>query len=259
MIVSKRLYRAAVFFSAGFFVACSQQSNDVKEFEQNAANTQVETTNSIIEPQLARANDNRGDWLSEIENSGAVDVAAIDAEIEKIRRDLIIDSYFESLYADQVNLEAIEDYYRKNKEQFTSEQVNIAHILIRTPAASSTEELAAAGTHAHELVSKLHTGADFAELARLESQDKTSAKIGGALDWVSPGQISDGVMKTAIAMEAGEVSEPIVEKYGIHIIKKLAPTRVREKPLSKVRAKISQKLRAEVKEQAIKNLTLAKK
>ena len=258
MKVSNRLCSAGLFLAAGLLVACSEAPVDTAS-PTDAVKNITAVTNSPLndETALAAAQGDRLGWVSHIESSGLVDVSAIDTEVNRIRTDLIIDRYFESLYQEKIDDQAIEDYYREHKEDFTTENVEIAHILIRTPAASSAEERAAAATRAHELVSRLHTGEDFATLAGAESDDIETASHGGALGWVSQGQISDDVLQSALQLNAGEVSTPVVEKYGIHIIKKLSPTRSQAKPLNRVRARISQHLRKQVKQQAIEALTLA--
>jgi peptidyl-prolyl cis-trans isomerase SurA len=68
-----------------------------------------------------------------------------------------------------------------------------------------------------KLKERLDNGANFAELARLQSED-ASASRGGDLGWLSPG---DTVRAFEIAMDAlkpGQISEPVRSPFGWHLI-----------------------------------------
>jgi len=229
-------------------------ANSVASVDNTGKTDKAVYATNTVAPQALSESDR---WVTAMEKSGVIDISEIDNELEKIRHDLIVDRYFEALYSEHINEESIATYYRDHKSQFTSSRVNLAHILIRTRGDASSEELAAANTQAHEILSRLRTGENFAELAAQFSEDKASAKNGGAIGWVEEGGISSAVLKTALAMKAGDVSDPVVEKYGIHILHKLSATENEAKPLKRVRARIVQQLRSDVKQKAIESLAMA--
>lgn len=71
-----------------------------------------------------------------------------------------------------------------------------------------------------ELRQKLAGGADFAELARLNSDDKPSANKGGALDPMNRNSPYPKAMKDAIfALTPGAVSEPLRQPAGFYLFR----------------------------------------
>ncbi len=62
-------------------------------------------------------------------------------------------------------------------------------------------------------------GANFAEVARRESEDPGSARNGGELPWFGPGRMVPEFEKAAFELAAGQISRPVATAYGYHIIK----------------------------------------
>src|SRR4029078_5258403 len=60
-------------------------------------------------------------------------------------------------------------------------------------------------------------GADFGELARLNSADG-SASRGGDLDWLLAGDTLRDVERAMNALKVGEVSPPVKSPFGFHLI-----------------------------------------
>jgi peptidyl-prolyl cis-trans isomerase D len=61
-------------------------------------------------------------------------------------------------------------------------------------------------------------GADFAEVARRESQDPGSARNGGDLGTFGRGQMVPAFDSAAFSLPVGEVSQPIETQFGLHLI-----------------------------------------
>jgi len=97
-------------------------------------------------------------------------------------------------------------------------QSHARHILLRTsPQLSET----AAAARLAELRRRVLTGtADFADLAREYSQDG-SAKQGGDLGWVNPGRFVPEFEEAMNALQPGEISAPVVTRFGVHLIQLL--------------------------------------
>jgi len=62
-------------------------------------------------------------------------------------------------------------------------------------------------------------GANFAEVARRESEDPGSARNGGELPWFGAGRMVPEFEKAAFELAAGQISRPVATAYGYHIIK----------------------------------------
>ncbi len=71
--------------------------------------------------------------------------------------------------------------------------------------------------NALRLIEQIRSGASFAEIARSFSQSATAA-VGGDLGWVFPGQLDEELDKAISAMRPGQLSQPIRDFSGYHIL-----------------------------------------
>jgi peptidyl-prolyl cis-trans isomerase SurA len=93
-------------------------------------------------------------------------------------------------------------------------QTHPRHILIKTSEVMSETE---ARERLVKLKERLDNNADFAELARLQSEDG-SASRGGDLGWLSPGDTVPEFEKAMDALKVGETSGPVRSPFGWHLI-----------------------------------------
>jgi peptidyl-prolyl cis-trans isomerase C len=115
--------------------------------------------------------------------------------------------------------------YDDNQKDY--EQVKARHILIAfagSPASHKSEgkaELtdAQAKAKADELRAKIVAGADFAEVAKKESDDTGSGSNGGDLGSFGHGQMVPEFEQAAFAAKPGEVTPVVRTQFGYHIIK----------------------------------------
>ncbi len=98
-------------------------------------------------------------------------------------------------------------------------EVHAAHILKMTRDLPVTE--IADKKHAIDSIySLLKSGSDFAEVAKLESDDPGSAQRGGDLGWFGGGAMVAEFDSVAFALADGQISEPFETAFGYHIIKR---------------------------------------
>src|SRR5262249_56346932 len=84
----------------------------------------------------------------------------------------------------------VERQYNANIDQYTTpEQVRASHILLKTDGTND----AAVKTKAEALLKQIKAGADFAELAKRNSEDEASAEKRGELHYFRPGAEGDGI------------------------------------------------------------------
>lgn len=106
---------------------------------------------------------------------------------------------------------------RGNETPVIVQQTRARHILVRlnevVSEADARQRLAA-------LKERIDNGAEFAELARLQSED-ASASRGGDLGWLSPGDTVPEFERAMNALEPGELSEPVQSPFGWHLIQVL--------------------------------------
>lgn len=100
-------------------------------------------------------------------------------------------------------------------------EVKVRHILKLT--ARKTEAEAEKARQQIDSLYKVVTapGADFAEVAKRESEDPGSARNGGFIDWFGTGQMVAEFDSASFAMRDGEISRPVKTAYGYHLIQRL--------------------------------------
>ncbi|HQT25945.1 MAG TPA: peptidylprolyl isomerase, partial [Burkholderiales bacterium] len=96
-------------------------------------------------------------------------------------------------------------------------QTHVRHILIKTGEDVSEDD---AKRKLQEIRDRIEKGADFAEEARLHSDDP-SASNGGDIGWVSPGDTVPEFQKAMDALKPGQISEPVHTPFGWHLIQVL--------------------------------------
>jgi len=141
--------------------------------------------------------------------------------------------------------------YNANRDTYrTPETVDIRHILLTTTDKTPQEE-AAIKTKAEALLKQARAkGADFAELARKNSQDPGSAAKGGEYDGVVRGQMVPEFEKAAFALKPGQISDLVKTQYGYHIIQLLKHQDPRLKPFDEVKPQLA----AEYQKQRVNEL-----
>ena len=93
-------------------------------------------------------------------------------------------------------------------------QTRVRHILIKTSELVSETD---ARRRLASLRERIVAGADFAELARLNSEDGSAAR-GGDLGWVLPGDTVPEFERAMLALKPGELSEPVRTPFGFHLL-----------------------------------------
>ena len=147
---------------------------------------------------------------------------------EEVRKSLARNKFMEAQWAGKINVteEEAKKYYNENQKQFNvPEQIRVSHILLhygpylqKHPNADPNEVKAKVKAKAQELLQQIKDGADFAELAKANS-DCPSAPKGGDLGYISKGDTTPEFEKAAFELKVGQVSDVVETEYGCHIIK----------------------------------------
>lgn len=103
----------------------------------------------------------------------------------------------------------------RGQERVMVEQVFSRHILIKTNALKSDEEVR---SDLRALRTRIINGEDFSELARAHSEDPGSASKGGELGWAAPSVFTPEFREVAESLPVKEVSEPFKSRFGWHIL-----------------------------------------
>jgi peptidyl-prolyl cis-trans isomerase C len=140
---------------------------------------------------------------------------------DSIRKQLAIQRYVEETIVPEaiVPEEAVRAAYDQNPQNFQRpEQVRASHILIKSDESDSQEEKDEALEKATEIAALARQeGTDFAVLASKHSEGP-SATRGGDLDYFSRGRMVKPFEEKAFSMKVGEISNPVLTKFGYHVI-----------------------------------------
>lgn len=163
-------------------------------------------------------------------------------QLQNETRSLTAGEELEKLLQATLTDEAIEEAYAAKYEGTTpQEEYNASHILVET------EEEAAA------IKEEIENGADFAATAR-EKSTGPSGPNGGQLGWFGTGAMVPSFEAAVIALEVGEVSDPVQTQFGWHVIT-LNETRTPDNPtLDEVRTEIVQEVRETAVEAYVEEL-----
>ena len=86
---------------------------------------------------------------------------------------------------------------------------------------------------------KILSGADFAALALASSDDPSAKTNKGRLDGVTRGQTDPAFEKAAFALKnAGDVSEPVLSRFGYHVIRLEKRTPAQPRAFSEAQSQI---------------------
>lgn len=155
--------------------------------------------------------------------------------------------------------------YAENSERYKRPaSAHVLHILVKVDPSAPPATDAAARAKAESLVAQLRGGADFATLARANSEDPSSAGNGGDMGWVEMGQTVEPFEKAIFSIPLNTISDPIRSAdFGYHIVKVVERRGEEVRPFEEVRTELVSALtneRArEVAEQEINRINLSLK
>lgn len=181
------------------------------------------------------------------------------AKLEQQRRDYAFTTVSRAAMEDSIELtdEQIDQYYQENSQQYrTEEQVKVEYITLSIDDFTSKVELneedikalydqsiaemevteerkashilvvvddetseEAAVEQMNSIKARLEAGEAFEDLAKEFSEDPGSAQQGGDLGFAGKGTYVEPFEEALFAMNEGELSEPVVTKFGVHLIK----------------------------------------
>jgi peptidyl-prolyl cis-trans isomerase C len=207
-----------------------EQLLDGKVKENNIIVTEEEAVGHL---EKAAAQQNLS--LSDIKEMMEARGQSFDEAKQRIKKGMAYQKFMEAQWTGKINVteDDAKKYYSENKTKFeTPEQVRASHILIKPntnqatavstltsdPNADPNQAKAKAKAKAEDLLKQIKGGADFAELAKTNS-DCPSAKQGGDLDFFGRGQMVPAFERAAFALKPGQVSDVVETQFGYHIIK----------------------------------------
>ena len=213
-----------------------------EQFEQEAEGLEVDVTEKQVDARLAQIQKqyfggDKKKYEKQLKEQGLSD--------QQVRNDIRAQIVSERIFAKvtkdvKVTDAQIEDYYTKNKAQYSQpESREVRHILVKTKA------------KADDLYRQLQGGADFAGLAKKFSEDTGSKANGGKLT-ISKGQTVAPFDQTAFLLKKNAISRPVKTEFGYHIIQPLSDSKgAKVTPLKDVKESIRQQLGQTKKNEAM--------
>jgi parvulin-like peptidyl-prolyl isomerase len=212
------------------------------QFEQEAESLDVEVTEKQVDARLAQIQKqyfggDKKKYEAQLKEQGLTD-----AQVRRdIRAQVVSEKIFENVTRSvKVTDKEIEEYYEKNKAQYSQPQSReVRHILVKTKA------------KADALHAQLKAGGDFAALAKANSEDTGSKENGGKLT-ISKGQTVAPFDKVAFSLAVNELSAPVKTEFGYHLIEALGAVKAAKvTPLKEVKDSIRQQLQQTKKNEAM--------
>jgi len=142
---------------------------------------------------------------------------------EQIKREMMIGriQQIDVLQKIQITDQDIKNYL-SSPEGLQNKELHLAHILIATPENASPSDIQKASGTIEKIYTELTKGqANFGNIAIAKSQGPYALK-GGDLGWRTTEQLPDLFIRTAEQLKPGQVSRPIRDPSGFHILKLIA-------------------------------------
>jgi peptidyl-prolyl cis-trans isomerase C len=149
---------------------------------------------------------------------------SFDEQKERIKKGLAYQKILDSRLAGKINIteDDARKYYDENPKQFErGQQVRASHILIKPvfeKDGDPNKATTAARAKAQDILKKVKSGADFAQLAMSYSMCPSAPK-GGDLGFFSKGDMTPVFEEAAFKLAVGQISDIVETEYGFHIIR----------------------------------------
>ncbi len=118
----------------------------------------------------------------------------------------------------EITEEEMRQYHEQHKEDFREpEKRKIRYVFIENKP--SPQDTADTYAFAEEILQRARNGEDFADLARMYSEDEGTADKGGDLGFFGRGAMVKPFEEAAFSAKPGEIVGPVRTSYGLHIIK----------------------------------------
>jgi peptidylprolyl isomerase len=172
------------------------------------------------------------------------------AQLKSARESVIVETYLQSVsvppetYPSDTEIEAL---YESNKAALlVPRQFQLAQLYVSSPKTADKAAEEKAAKKLEEVGKKLkQPNADFAAVARSDSDERQSAEKGGEIGWLSEAQIRPEIRVQVLALTKGDVSDPIRTEDGWQFIKLLDTKAAYTLPLSEAREALRQRMRQE--------------
>jgi peptidylprolyl isomerase len=172
------------------------------------------------------------------------------AQLARARESVIVETYLQSISAPPENFpnEAeVKAVYDANANAFlVPRRFQLAQIVVTLAKDADKAAEDAARKKLDEVLKKMkQPGADFAKIARSDSDDKATAEQDGEIGWVADPDLRPEIRSQVAGLAKSGVTDPVRLDDGWHILKLLDTEPAHTRSFSEVRDALVQKIRAE--------------
>jgi parvulin-like peptidyl-prolyl isomerase len=117
-----------------------------------------------------------------------------------------------------ISEDAVKKYYKSHRKEYQEPELRkIRYVSFEIkPTADDSSQTR---SDCMDIIRQLKGGADFAELAKEYSEDKSNAENGGDLGFVAKGSMVKPFEDAAFGAKIGEIVGPVQTPFGLHILK----------------------------------------
>ena len=185
---------------------------------------------------------------------GIDDDPEIRSQITSLEAQIVAGRTLEKLVREEVDKNIQAEFAKEKASSKT-----LRHILIAyqggqvPPRAGNPLSVEQARQKAASLVARIRGGADFAAVAREQSDDQQTAERGGTLGAARPDQMPPQIAAVVRTLAPGKISDPVQTEFGIHIFN------VAEPQLEDMREMLTQRMQRQAVEATVTRLQKAAK
>jgi peptidyl-prolyl cis-trans isomerase D len=146
-------------------------------------------------------------------------LAEFEREEERVIRYLVVETsrLRRELEADP---DAMMAFYEEHRADFTrGEQMSARHILFRLAPGADPDTENEVRLRAEQVANLARGDADFAELARIHTEDEGSREGGGDLGWFGRNAMVPEFEQAVFGAKPGDILGPVKSQFGFHVIK----------------------------------------
>jgi peptidyl-prolyl cis-trans isomerase SurA len=206
-------------------IGISASDNDI-----NAALKDVLSRNNLTQEQLTDLLTREGLTLQDYK--------------DRLREQIILARLMNQAVRSRVSVDAseVEAYYKSHRDEFNQPaHARVRHIFFRIDPGATPAQLEAVRERALRVLQEARNGGDFANLARLHSEDATAA-TGGDLGVIRRGEALPEFEEVIFTMREGDISDVIRTPNGLHIVKIEAFSKGSDQPFPEIKAEIERRL-----------------
>lgn len=180
---------------------------------------------------------------------GVADEPDVRSQLDSLEAQIVAGRTLERLVREQVDKNIVAEFAKEKANAKT-----LRHILVAyqgsavPPRAGQPLTPEQAKQKATAMVARIRGGADFAVVARDESDDQQTAPRGGILGAARPEQLPPNIGAVVKNLTPGQVSDPLQTEFGVHIFK------VDEPQIEDMREMLTERMQRQALEETVTRL-----